>query len=113
MQLTSAALFISIALVIFGISYYYFTTRHKERMTILEKGLPPDFFKGNINILPFLLLLGIVSIGIAAGLLTGALLKSLAIPGIQDFVFAVSIFLCLGISLLVGYGVLKSRVGKR
>jgi hypothetical protein len=113
MQLTSAALFISIALVIFGISYYYFTTRHKERMTILEKGLPPDFFKGNINILPFLLLLGIVSIGIAVGLLTGALLKSLAIPGIHDFVFAFSIFLCLGISLLVGYGVLKSRVGKR
>jgi nitric oxide reductase large subunit len=114
MQLTSAALFISIALVIFGISYYYFTTRHKERMTILEKGLPPDYFKGNIAVLPFVLMLGIISIGIAMGLLTGTLLNALPIPGVSsDLKFVFSIFLCLGISLLVGYRVLKSQSGKR
>lgn len=113
MQLTSAALFISIALVIFGISYYYFTTRHKERMTILEKGLPPDYFKGKIEILPLLLMLGFISIGIAIGLLIGALLSSLVIPGVNnDLKFIFSIFLCLGISLLVGYAVLGSRSRK-
>ena len=114
MQLTSAALFISIALVIFGISYYYFTTRHKERMTIMEKGLPPDYFKGNVAILPFLLMLGIISIGISAGLLIGALLNALPIPGVNnDLKFIFSIFLCLGISLLVGYKVLKSQAWKK
>ncbi|MGO4290522.1 DUF6249 domain-containing protein [Chitinophaga sp. RAB17] len=113
MQLTSAALFIAIALVIFGISYYYFTTRHKERMTILEKGLPPDYFKRNLTVLPFLLMLGIISIGIAMGLLTGALLNALPIPGVSDDLrFVFSIFLCLGISLLVGYNVLKSHSRK-
>lgn len=113
MQLTSAALFIAIALVIFGISYYYFTTRHKERMTLLEKGLPPDYFKRNIAVLPFFLMLGIMSIGIALGLLIGALLNSLVIPGVNnDLKFIFSIFLCLGISLLVGYAVLKSHSRK-
>lgn len=82
-------------------------------MTILEKGLPPDYFKRNLTVLPFLLMLGIISIGIAMGLLTGALLNALPIPGVSDDLrFVFSIFLCLGISLLVGYNVLKSHSRK-
>lgn len=82
-------------------------------MAILEKGLPPDYFKGNITVLPFLLILGIISIGIAMGLLTGALLDALPIPGVSnDLKFIFSIFLCLGISLLVGYALLKSHSRK-
>lgn len=108
MEITSASFFISVSLVVFGISYYYFTTRYKERMAIIEKGLPPDFFKGNTNYLLFILLLGIVSTGISLGILTGSFLRSLEINGIKDFVLPATIFLFLGISLLISYFVLKA-----
>jgi hypothetical protein len=108
MEVTSAALFISISLVVFGISYYYFTTRYKERMAILEKGLSPDFFKGNTNYLPLILTLGIVSIGISLGLVVGMLLSAIKIEGAKYIMLPFSIFLFLGISLVVSYFVLKA-----
>lgn len=108
MEITSAALFTSISLVVFGISYYYFTTRYKERMAILEKGLPPDFFNGSANYLPLILTLGIVSIGISLGIVVGALLNSLEIEGTRYLMLPFAIFLFLGISLLVSYFVLKA-----
>ncbi|WP_142683980.1 DUF6249 domain-containing protein [Chitinophaga polysaccharea] len=113
MEITSASLFIAIALVVFGISYYYFTTRYKERMTIIEKGLPPDFFRGSTNYLLFILLLGIVSIGIAVGVVAGTFLRSLEIRGIRDFILPASILLFLGLSLLISYFVLRSIVRKK
>ena len=106
MEVTSAALLISISLVVFGISYYHFTTRHRERMALIEKDLEPDYFKDTISYLPFVLILGIVSIGISTGILTAAFLRSLQIEGFGDFLLPGSIFLFLGISLLVSYFVL-------
>lgn len=108
MEITSAALLISISLVVFGISYYYFTTRHKERMAVLEKGLPPDFFKGNTHYLPLILTLGIMSIGISIGIVVGLFLSAIEIEGAKYIMFPFSIFLFLGISLVVSYFVLKA-----
>ena len=107
MEVTSAALFISISLVVFGISYYYFTTRYKERMAILEKGLSPDFFKNGNHYLPLVLTIGIVIIGIALGIAFGAFLNSLEIEGTRYLMLPFAIFLFLGISLLVSYFILK------
>lgn len=107
MEITSAALFIAVSLVVFGISYYYFTTRHEERMTLIEKGLAPDYFKDNSSYLPFLLILAIVSIGISLGILAAALLRSLNLDGMGEFLFPLLIFLFLGISLLVAYFILR------
>ncbi|TMU57354.1 DUF6249 domain-containing protein [Flagellimonas algicola] len=108
MEVTSAALFISLGLVVFGICYYYFTTRNRERMALLEKGLPKDYFKGSTTYLPLLLTLGIVSIAIALGVLAGGFLSSLEIKGIGYLMFPFSIFLCMGIGLLISYKVLKT-----
>jgi hypothetical protein len=108
MEITSAALFISISLVVFGICYYYFTTRYKERMVIIEKGLPPDFFKGCTGYFPLILTLGIVSLGISLGIAVGAFLDSLEIEGTSHLMLPFSIFLFLGISLLVSYFILKA-----
>lgn len=107
MEITSAALSISIALVIFGISYYFFTTRHKERMTLIQKGLPPGYFKNSTNYLPLILTLGAVSIGISLGIIAGALFKLLPNNALSAFAFPFTIFLFLGISLLVSYFILK------
>ncbi|MBA4058415.1 MAG: hypothetical protein C0490_27095 [Marivirga sp.] len=108
MEITSAALFISMSLAVFGISYYYFTTRHKERMTLLDKGLPSDFFTDTNNYLHLILLLGIVSIGISIGLGTAAWIRSLEIEGIGGIAFPLMIFLFLGLSLIVSYFVLRA-----
>ena len=112
MQITSAALLISISLVVFGIAYYFFTTRHKERMAIIETGQSPDLFKRKGQWLYFLLTLGIVSIGIAFGILAGALIQSLV--DLHDFwVMSSSILIFLGISLILCYFILKSQFDKQ
>ncbi len=107
MEVTSAALFISIALVVFGICYYYFTTRHRERMALLEQGLPKDHFKGNANYLPLLLTLGIVSLSIALGVFVGNILDNLNLETLGNLAYVICIFLFLGIGLLASYLVLK------
>lgn len=108
MELTSAAALVAISLAIFGISYYYFTTRHRERMTILEKGLPADFFDHTGNHIHFILMLGIISVGIAFGMGTGAFLRSLDLGGIHGLAFPLMIFFFLGISLILSYFILKA-----
>ena len=110
MQDTTADLFLSMSITfaIFGICYYFLTTRNKERMAILERGLPQDYFKDNSNYLPLILLLGIVSVGIASGILTGAFLESLEIDGFRNLMLTFSIFLFLGVSLIVSYFILKN-----
>ena len=110
MQDTSADLFLSMSIVfaLFGVAYYYLTTRYKERIAILEKGLPGDYFKYNSNYLPFIMLLAIVSVGISFGTITGAFLESLELDGFRNAMLPASLFLFLGLSLIVSYFVLKA-----
>lgn len=111
MQATSAAFFIALSLAIFGVSYYYFTTRHKERMALIEKGLPADFFKGSSNFTPLLLTLGIVSICIALGMVAGIIIRpDPLIPFMLGSIFF--IFLFTGLGLLLSYALLKRSSNK-
>ncbi|MEN5231351.1 DUF6249 domain-containing protein [Sphingobacterium faecium] len=111
METTSAALFISISLVTFGICYYYFTTRHKERMEILERGLAPDYFKGQSDLSPLLLVLGIISIGISLGIICGMILSKL-FPLYQLNLTITSIFLGLGLALIMSYFLIRKKQKK-
>ncbi|WP_461790426.1 DUF6249 domain-containing protein [Pedobacter sp.] len=112
MEITSAALLISISLVVFGITYYFFTTRHKERMAIIETGQSPDLFKRQGQWLYFILTSGMVSIGIAIGILVGSLIQTLV--NLNGFwVISSSILFFLGISLILCYFILKSIFEKR
>jgi hypothetical protein len=99
---------ITLALAIFGISYYYFTTRYKERLALIEKGLSPTTFAQPIGYLPLILLLGILSMGIAAGIAVGAILSALPLPGSQHYAYPLAIFFFLGLSLVVAYYILKA-----
>jgi hypothetical protein len=80
---------ISLALCFFGTVYYYLTTRPKERMVLIEKGLAPTFFARPRGCLPLVLLLGVLSMGIAAGIAVGAYLATLV--GSQSYVYPVPI----------------------
>ncbi|RFS25088.1 hypothetical protein DVR12_07850 [Chitinophaga silvatica] len=112
MQITSAAVVIALALTIYSFCYYYFTTRHKERLMVLEKGLPADFFSKHISYLPALLVLGIVFIGIALGAITGLVLENL-LPGLNPVVLLVAtVFVFTGVSLIIAFFILKRLIGK-
>lgn len=110
MQDTTADLFLSMSITfaIFGVCYYYLTTRNKERMMLIERNLPSDYFKRSHNYLPFILLIGIISIGIASGIFLGGMLESLHISGFAGFVLPGSIFFFLGVSLVIAYFVLQA-----
>lgn len=59
----------------FGVVYLFFTTRHRERMALIEKGLSADLFnKGDKtqNALKW----GMVLIGVGLGLFAGYLLDA-------------------------------------
>lgn len=110
MEPTSAAVLITLALalVLFGTSYYYLTTRHKERLALLEKGLPPTAFDRPGAYLPLVLLLGLLCMGLAIGIAAGAFLRALPLANSQEYAYPVAIFFFLGLSLVVGYQVLKN-----
>lgn len=102
---------ISLALAGFGIAYYYFTTRSRERLALIEKGLDPTAFAQSSSYLPLLLLLGVLSMGIAAGITAGAVLTRLV--GEQGYVYPATIFFSAGLSLVIAYYLLKAAATAR
>ncbi|OGX89990.1 DUF6249 domain-containing protein [Hymenobacter coccineus] len=97
---------ISVTLSGFGIAYYYLTTRSRERLALIEKGLAISSFAQPTSYLPLLLLLGVLSMGIAVGIVAGAGLTTLV--GSQSYVYPVTIFFFAGLSLVVAYHLLKA-----
>lgn len=100
--------FVSLFIVIFGIAYLYFSTRHKERLALIEKDKDVSMFfskKESKTSLVWRLLvlnLALISIGVGLGVLLGSLLHDLA--GMRDEVaFPASIFLLSGVGLLIGF----------
>ena len=56
---------------IFGVIYLIVTTRHRERMSMLEKGVNPSVFGSNNGNGSTTLKFGMLSVGIALGILVG------------------------------------------
>lgn len=117
--------FIFLFVVIFGIFYLYFSTRNKERLALIEKGVDAKIFmKGTAkNAAPFwkvlILNLGLLAMGIGVGFLLGSLLSyNFGYSGgysnrpsnyiSSEILYLASIFLCAGASLLIGFKLTKS-----
>jgi len=103
-----AIVFISLFIVIFGICYLYFNTRHKERLALIEKDKDVSVFyskkeKKSSSVWRIVILnLSLVSIGIGLGILLGAILNN--VVGLHEEVaFPSSIFLMSGVGLLAGF----------
>ena len=110
---------------IFGVFYLYFSTRNKERLALIEKGVDATIFmKGQQNkkAAPFwkvlILNLGLLAMGVGVGILLGTLLsyhfgyegswENRPQNAIDSGVFyAASIFLCAGGALLIGFNQTK------
>ncbi len=103
-----------IFLVIFGIFYLYYSSRNKERMALIEKGAEASIFFGpkserSEKSGKWILTVGVLAIGVALGVLSGAALESAGMD--DDVAFPASIFLFAGIALVAAFFLSKKVNG--
>ena len=107
--------FISLFIVVFGICYLYFTSRHKERLALIEKDKDVSVFysskrtPSSANVWRNVILnLALVSIGVGLGILLGSFLNTIVgLP--EEVAFPASIFLLAGAGLLTGFFITKKK----
>ncbi len=97
---------------IFGVFYLFFSTRNRERLALIEKGVDASVFmskrpKHTSSLWKaFLLNLAVVLMGVGAGILIALMIQN--IFGITDnALFPGIIFLTAGTGLLVGFKITK------
>ncbi len=92
---------ISLFATAFGVLYMYFTTRHRERIALIEKGAEASIFTSERKDNRFYSLqLGILGVGVGAGILMGHILnESFGLR--EEVAYNAMIFLMGGISLIL------------
>jgi putative effector of murein hydrolase len=97
-----STLIVSVAVILIFQSYY----RSKERRALIEKGLDPSLVNiySNTNFRKLFLFAGIITLGVALGILTGIALAIIftSRQDAEDFIL-LSVLIITGISLLVCY----------
>lgn len=98
--------------IFFGIVYLFFTTRNKERMALIEKGVGAEIFfsKNDRKTAPIwkvlILNLAVLLMGIGTGIFIATLLDNYT--SIGEAVYPATIFLTAGIGLFVGFTLTKN-----
>ena len=113
-DIAPALMGLAILATIFGIVYFYLSYRNKERLALIESGADADLFyskKKKKSTTPFTLSLGLVSIGLAAGITLGFVIER--VLGAFDHIegheadypqaYFAMIFLFVGIALVKSY----------
>jgi hypothetical protein len=107
--MNAGIVFIALFAAVFGVLYMYYTTRHKERLALIEKGADASLFntgkegsKALINWSKFTLKIGMLFMGIAIGIIAGATLSNLGILN-EDATYSSMILLFGGLSLVLFY----------
>jgi hypothetical protein len=101
--------FIAFFGTVFGIYYVHITTRNKERMALIEKGADASLFntgkegmKLNFSWNKFTLKAGMLFMGIAVGIIVGAVLSYAGVLD-EDANYPAMIFFFGGLSLVLFY----------
>jgi hypothetical protein len=104
MQEVTRDLFVSIAAFagIFGIVYVFLMTRHRERMSMLEKGVDSSVFMSKNNTKSQTLKFGMLCVGIAVGILIGNVLAESYFFD-DSVAFLSMVFLFGGLSLILNF----------
>ena len=107
--MNAGIVFIALFAAVFGVLYMYYTTRHKERLALIEKGADASLFntgkegsKTFINWSKFTLKIGMLLMGVAIGIIAGATLSNMGIMN-QDAMYSSMILLFGGLSLVLFY----------
>lgn len=97
-------LFVSLATFasIFGIIYVFLITRHREHMSMLEKGIDPSIFRSKGKGPSMTLKFGMLCIGISIGILLGNVLYNKDILD-KAVAYLSMTFLSGGISLVLNF----------
>lgn len=103
--------FIAIGAV-FGILYVILMTRHRERMTLMDKGLTPKEFNNNLAVISATLRFGLLMIGVSLGILLGnSAANHWDVP--RQGAFIAMMLLFGGISLIISYSIEKYHSKKQ
>lgn len=104
--------FVCIFGVIFGIAYLHYSTRNKERMALIEKGMDAGIFKQSKETAPIwkvlILNLALLLMGIGIGILVALMLEEAV--GYKDALYPGIIFLMAGTGLLTGFFLTRKLV---
>lgn len=95
---------------VFGILYVLLMARHRERMSLMERGLSPAEFSNKKGVLSATLRYGLLCIGIAIGILMGNFASNIFDIRPQG-AFLAMIFLWGGISLIVSF-LIERKINK-
>jgi hypothetical protein len=103
--------FIALFATVFGIYYVHITTRNKERMALIDKGADASLFntgkEGQVSLFnwnKFTLKIGMLFMGVAVGIIVGAILNSFVyIPQGPGPEYVSMIFFFGGLSLVLFY----------
>lgn len=89
--------FLSIA----GVVYVFLTTRHAERMAMIEKGADPSLFQSKPQAKSFFLKIGMLMVGVSIGTVLGYVFSSNEEN--MEVIMPATIFLCGGLALVGTY----------
>ena len=88
-------------------TYMFFSTRHRERMALIENGADAKIFNQSLSPLPNLKW-GMVLVAIGLAIFVGGILEERA--GLEDGVgFFGMVFLFGGLALLLFYGIVRNQ----
>lgn len=110
MEIFAGVLLIFIAVIlIVSLSYVLTTSRHKERMLLIEKGLNPKDFQSDYYFLNSIKV-GILLVGVGVGFLLAAFFDFYIFPEIDSpAIYAGCILLFGGISLVFFYAFFNKK----
>ena len=103
---------ISLFFVVFGIFYLYLSTRNKERLALIEKGVDASIFMSGANSTTpvwkiFILNFALLLMGVGLGVFIALLLATYTTLN-QNAVYPATIFFMAGAGLLVGFNLTKN-----
>ena len=97
---------------IFGIAYLHYSTRNKERLALIEKGMDAGIFKQSRETPPIwkilVLNIALLLMGIGTGILIALMLQETV--GYNDALYPGIIFLMAGTGLLTGFFLTRKLV---
>jgi len=98
----------------FGIFYLYFSTRNKERLALIEKGVDAKIFmqgerrKGASSYAKiFILNIALLAMGIGLGVLLALIITSYTHLEDEDAIYPALIFMSAGAALFIGFNMTR------
>ncbi|MEO9870250.1 DUF6249 domain-containing protein [Ekhidna sp.] len=102
--------FLALFGTVFGIAYVFLTTRNKERLALIEKGVDASLFatKGvKFSIAKFILNIALLFMGIGTGVFIGNYL-AISLRMDEDVLIPSMLFIFGGLGLVVGFFITRS-----